>query len=105
MSRRRQFLGCIPLVVAGGTGLAALLASRPARAALIDEQDPRAQKLGYRADSAKVDPQKFPTHKPAQTCANCQLYTGDPGSAAGGCVLFGDAQVAAKGWCTSWEQG
>lgn len=105
MPRRRQFLGYLPLALSGGVAVTGLLGSRPARATMLGEQEPQAQKLGYKADTAKVDPKKYPAHKTSQTCANCQLYQGDTGSAAGGCVLFGDKEVAAAGWCSAWEQG
>jgi len=91
--------------LAAGTGVIAMLASRTACAAMLGEQEPQAQKLGYKADTSKVDPQKYPGHKTTQTCANCQLYQGDKGSAAGGCVLFGDKEVAATGWCSAWQPG
>lgn len=105
MPRRRQFLQAIPVVIATGFAVTASVTSTSAQAAVLDEQDPQAVKLGYKADTTKVDAQKFPKHKPSQTCANCQLYQGDSTSATGGCVLFGSKEVAAKGWCTAWEQG
>jgi hypothetical protein len=106
MPRRRQFLGYLPLALTSGVLSTAVLCGRQALAAtVLDEQDPQAIKLGYKADSSKVDQQKYPKHKPSQTCANCQLYQGDSASATGGCVLFGDKSVAAKGWCSAWEQG
>lgn len=102
MSCRRQFLKAAPLVfVASAVGIT----SKTAWAALLDEQDPAARKLGYVADGATVDEAKFPQHKGTQRCANCQLYQGDSASTSGGCVLFGDKKVAAKGWCSAWEQG
>ncbi|WP_427307253.1 high-potential iron-sulfur protein [Cupriavidus sp. H39] len=106
MPCRRQFLGYLPLALTGSIAAAATLGSRPARAAaMLGEQEPQALKVGYMADSSRVDPRKYPAHKPSQTCANCQLYQGDEGSAAGGCALFGGKDVAAKGWCSAWEQG
>jgi len=106
MPRRRQFLGYLPLALTTGMVGTAVLGSRQAHAAaMLGEQEPQALKLGYMADSSSVDPQKYPSHKPSQTCANCQLYQGDASSAAGGCVLFGGKDVAAKGWCSAWEQG
>ncbi|MCY1262037.1 High potential iron-sulfur protein [compost metagenome] len=106
MPRRRQFLGYLPLALTTGMVAAVVLGSRPARAAaMLGEQEPQALKVGYKADSTKVDPQKYPGHKPSQTCANCQLYQGDEGSTGGGCALFGGKDVAAKGWCSAWEQG
>lgn len=101
MSRRR-FLQTIPLLLAG---TAAGMASRAASAAMLDEQDPAARKLGYVADTATVDGSKYPQHQPTQRCANCQLYQGDSTSASGGCVLFGARDVAARGWCSAWAQG
>jgi hypothetical protein len=105
MPCRRQFLGYLPLALSGGVAITGLLGSPSASAAMLGEQDPQAQKVGYKADTTKVDPKKYPSHKPSQTCANCQLYQGDTGSAAGGCALFGDKEVAAAGWCNAWEQG
>lgn len=106
MPRRRQFLGYISLALTTGMAAIVALGSRQARAAaMLGEQEPQALKVGYKADSSKVDPQKYPSHKLSQTCANCQLYQGDEGSAAGGCALFGGKDVAAKGWCSAWEQG
>lgn len=106
MPRRRQFLGYLPLALTPGIVGASLLAQRHAHAAaLLSEQAPQAIKLGYKADTTQVDARKYPNHKASQTCANCQLYQGDTGSAAGGCVLFGSDEVAAKGWCSAWEQG
>lgn len=106
MPRRRQFLGYLPLALTTGMVGAAVFGSRQAyAAALLDEQDPQALKLGYKADSSRVDSRKYPSHKQSQTCGNCQLYQGDAGSAAGGCVLFGSKEVAAKGWCSAWAQG
>jgi hypothetical protein len=105
MPCRRQFLGYLPLAMSGGLAVTGLLGSRAACAAMLAEQDPQAQKLGYKADTTKVDPKTFPGHKASQTCANCQLYQGDTGSAAGGCALFGAKEVAAAGWCSAWEQG
>jgi hypothetical protein len=105
MPCRRQFLKAVPLAMAGGFAVIAPLVGETARAAMLGEQDPQAQKLGYKAYTASVDNKKYPKHTNTQTCANCQLYQGDKGSAAGGCVLFGDKEVTAGGWCGAWEQG
>jgi len=60
-------------------------------AEMLSVDDPVAKNLQYTETSPKSD----------QTCANCKLYTG--GSApTGGCVLFGNKQVVAGGWCKSW---
>jgi hypothetical protein len=105
MPCRRQFLAAIPVAVVTGFAVTASLTSGPAVAAMLAEDEPAAKKLGYKADAAAVDKTAFPTYTAAQTCANCQLYQGDKGSPSGGCILFGNNDVAAKGWCSAWEQG
>jgi hypothetical protein len=39
---------------------------------------------------------------PGSTCANCGLYQGKAGAAAGPCQIFTGKQVKAAGWCSSW---
>jgi hypothetical protein len=70
---------------------------------MVDEKDPQAVGLNYKADATKVDKAKAPKYAAGQNCGNCALYQG--GSAAsGGCPLFAGKQVAAKGWCTAWAK-
>ena len=68
----------------------------------VDESDPLAHALGYKEDTAKIDPAKYPNHTPAQQCRNCKQFQGAMADTAGGCTLFGGKKVAAKGWCASW---
>jgi hypothetical protein len=49
-----------------------------------------------------VDKTKFPRYQTGQTCANCQLYQGKPGSATGPCPTYGGKLVYAKGWCNAY---
>ena len=80
-------------------------AAAPAAAApAVDEKDPQAVALGYAAEASKTDTKKFPKYTTGQNCANCALYQGKAGDAAGGCPLFGAKQVAAKGWCSAWAK-
>jgi hypothetical protein len=72
--------------------------------AMVDEKDPQAAALGYVADTTKADAKKFPKHAATQKCANCQLYGGKAGDAAGPCPIFAGKQVAAAGWCSSWTK-
>jgi hypothetical protein len=51
----------------------------------LSEADPKAQAVGYKED------------------ANCSLFQGKTTDAYGGCTLFGDKQVAARGWCSSYS--
>ena len=100
MTSRRRFIQIVP--VAG----AALLAARAvqAQANMVAENDPQAVALGYVADSNKADKAKYKNWAATQNCANCALYQGKAGDAAGGCPLFGTKQVAGKGWCSAWAK-
>ena len=97
---RRRF---IRLAVSGlaATPLAGVWMSRPSQAAGVPvrESDPRATAVGYKADDTKSTARK----NDAETCANCNLYSGKEGAAEGTCALFQDDLVSAKGWCTSWD--
>lgn len=86
MNRRKLLKGMAAIPVAAIT-----LHHAPASAEMLSVDDPIAKNLEYTETSPKPD----------QTCANCKLYTG--GSApTGGCILFGNKQVVAAGWCKSW---
>ncbi|MCC8391495.1 high-potential iron-sulfur protein [Paraburkholderia sp. MMS20-SJTR3] len=83
-------------------GLCAALASAGealAAAPLVDESDPTAASLGYRAKAASVDTAKFPKYHAGERCANCRFYTGAAADAAGPCPMFAGKTVAADGWC------
>ncbi len=95
---RRTFLMTI-----AATGAVFAGAAR-AQAKPLDEKDPMAAALGYVADATKADAKKFPQHTASQNCANCALYQGKAGDAAGLCPLFAGKQVAAKGWCSAWAK-
>lgn len=69
---------------------------------MVAESDAQASALGYKADATKVDKSKQPKYVTGQVCANCALFQGAAGAAAGGCPLFAGKQVAGKGWCTAW---
>jgi hypothetical protein len=97
MTSRRQFIQIIPL--AG----AALLASRGAYAAMVDEKDPQAVALGYVADAAKVNKAKYKQFAAGQHCGTCALYQGGA-AASGGCALFPGKQVANAGWCSAYAK-
>ena len=96
---RRVFM----MQIAAGSALLAAGAAQ-AQGAKVDEADPQAAGLGYKADTTKVDAKKYPKHDKAQKCSNCALYQGKAGDAAGGCPLFGTKQVAANGWCSAYAK-
>jgi hypothetical protein len=96
---RRQFL------ILGVGVSSSLVLSRAAFAAAntLSEADPQARAVGYTEDASKVDKAKFPNFAAGQTCANCSLFQGKATDAYGGCTIFGDKQVAARGWCSSYS--
>jgi High potential iron-sulfur protein len=76
----------------------------PARAAWaaaaapdLSESDPAAKQLKYVTDAKRAVGVQA-----GSTCANCALYQGAYGSAAGPCQIFPAKQVKAAGWCSSW---
>ena len=98
---RRAF---VVTVVASGSALAASRVSAQAAGPTLEESDPQAAALGYKADSAKVDKAKFPQHAATQLCSGCVLFQGKPADATGPCALFAGKQVAAKGWCSAFAK-
>lgn len=96
-SNRRTFM--FQVAAAGG---AVLVANRAAAQTKLEENDPQAVALGYKHDTTKVDPAKYPKHDATQKCANCQLFQGKAADAWGACALFGTKQVAGAGWCSAW---
>lgn len=68
---------------------------------MVDENDPSAVALGYKADTADVDAAKYPKHSADQLCSNCQLYQGGDAE-SGACAIFPGKLVAGKGWCSAW---
>ncbi len=96
-TNRRTFL----LVAAAATSSACFAKTAHAQAKL-DEKDAQAVALGYVADATKTDTKKFPKYAKGQVCTNCALYKGKESDAWGGCPLFGEKQVAGKGWCSAW---
>lgn len=88
-------------LAAGGAFLAAsCLAS--AQAVPLQETDPAATALGYKADATKVDRAKYATYAPGRQCNGCMQWKGSASDATAACGIFPGKLVAAKGWCTAW---
>ena len=83
---------------------AVLAVGEAAAQAMVDEKDPQAAGLAYKADASKVDKAKFPKFASGQLCSNCALYQGKASDAAAGCPLFAGKQVAGKGWCSAYAK-
>ena len=74
-----------------------------AHSGLLDEGEQDAQALGYKAESSKVDEQKYPRHDASQRCASCGWFKGHSGDASGPCALYpANKYVVANGWCSAW---
>ncbi len=81
---------------------AAPAAAAPAGFVKLDPKDPAAVALAYHEDATKVDPKKYPMHKPNQFCNNCLQIQGKAGEPYRPCNLFPKKLVAEKGWCKVW---
>ncbi len=68
---------------------------------MVNEADPQAVSLNYKADASKV---KHAKYQSGQACSSCALFQGKAADAAGGCGIFPGKQVAAKGWCTAYAK-
>ncbi|MCG5078640.1 high-potential iron-sulfur protein [Paraburkholderia tagetis] len=88
-------------------GLCAALAvaqRAQAGAPSVDENDPAAKGLGYRAKASTVDAAHFPKYQAGQTCANCRFYTGAANETSGPCPMFPGKAVSADGWCNVYAK-
>ncbi|TVR58054.1 MAG: twin-arginine translocation signal domain-containing protein [Candidatus Competibacteraceae bacterium] len=95
---RRRFIKLTAIGLAAAP-FANVLSSGAARAAeleMLDESDPMAVALKYKADATESERQDD-TH----LCSNCNLYTSTD-EEAGPCTLFPGKLVAADGWCVAW---
>ena len=97
-SSRRRFLRLTTLAVMAGSGPDRALAEP-----VLKDGDTEAAAIEYVSDARKVDRARFPNYQPGQSCANCGLYAGDKGATSGPCGIVLGKEVAAAGWCNSWE--
>lgn len=74
-----------------------------ADASQVSETDPKAQAPGDKQVASTVDKTRFSNHVAGQNCSNCLLFQGKATDTWDGCMLFGDKQVAATGWCSSYS--
>jgi long-subunit fatty acid transport protein len=99
-TNRRVFM----MQTMSAAGVAAFATTASAQAAMVNEADPQAVGLSYKADATKVDKAKQPKYAAGQVCGNCALFQGKATDAAGGCPLFAGKQVAGKGWCSAYAK-
>ncbi len=98
---RRLGFASLATVIFSDTALAAA-AVRAGEPTPLDVNDPAAQAQGYVEDAAQVNPKKYPTFVPGQSCDNCALLQGKEGETYRPCDLFPGKLVKAKGWCKGW---
>ena len=96
---RRTFM----IAAAGLLSAAALPRAACAATPLLDEADPAAKALGYRADATHVDRAAFARYRPGQDCGRCSLYQGKAADPNAPCPLFGGKRVANGGWCNAYN--
>ena len=98
---RRIFM--LQAIAASAVMTSALMPHLAYAASMLSESDRDAQALGYRADSSRVDKEKYPKFDASQRCSNCNWFQGRSGDANAACGLYGaDKHVAASGWCSGW---
>ena len=68
---------------------------------MVGATEATAVALGYVLDAKTTND---PKRTVGAACANCALFAGKPGDAAGPCPLFPGKQVAAAGWCTTYQK-
>ena len=99
---RRLFV--LNAVSACVTLASARFAAAQASPALVKEDDPSAAALGYVADATKLDAKKQPVYVAGRSCSGCALFQGKGGDTSAVCLIFGNKQVSATGWCTGWSK-
>jgi hypothetical protein len=97
--RRRLLLR----LVFGASAITAVADSGAAAATQLDETDPAAIALGYRANAKLVDRKKFPSYEVHQSCVNCALFAFGTGIQRP-CSLFPGKLVYSGGWCKAWAK-
>lgn len=100
LSRRSLLRGALGSVAV--VSLASVTTRSAWGAEALSEDDPMAKALAYYVDGSSVDAAEHPNYKPEQNCANCVQYQGAAGEDVGGCAIFPNKTVAAKGWCKVW---
>lgn len=100
---RRLFLKHVVFSISS-VGILGITSPAQAQATILQENDPDAVALGYRADASQVDQEKFPRFTPNQHCSKCMWYQGDSASLHANCSLYPNKLVAAKGWCSGWAK-
>lgn len=98
---RRDFIG---RVVVGAIGIATVpVVSAEEKKPHLTEDDPYAKSMGFVTDTTRANSKRYKKHSVDQSCSNCQLYKGEPGSEEGPCSFFGKRIVPSTGWCRNYK--
>jgi hypothetical protein len=98
---RRRFLYQVA-VGASALTLARVVSAEEAKGELSPD-DAYAKAMGFVLDTNDADQAKFPKHTAEQSCAKCQLWSGNEGDSLGPCSFFGGRLVPPTGWCRNWK--
>jgi High potential iron-sulfur protein len=99
---RRDALLKIAGLAAGSGAVCAAAAAAAAEPPHLTTTDPTAVALGYHESAGTVDPKKFTTYQPGQSCSTCLQLQGNAGDPWRPCNLFPGKLVNAGGWCRVW---
>ncbi len=102
LTQRREFLKRLGLVV-GAVAVSPFFKIREAFSALIEEKKGLALSLAYVHDATKSDEWKKLKKKNDDVCANCTFYS-PVDKVNGKCTIFPTGEVAAKGWCRTFNR-
>jgi hypothetical protein len=98
---RRRFIGQF---VVGAIGIATIpLVAAEEKKEHLTEDDAYAKSMGFVTDTTRANSKRYKKHSVDQSCASCQLYKGEPGSAEGPCSFFGHRIVPSTGWCRNYK--
>lgn len=91
-------IAAIPLARLAGPGTARATSHLPQ----LPLDNPQAQALNYRHDAAQVPEEAGRSE--GEFCDNCQFFQAGDDPQWGGCTIFPQHLVNAKGWCSSWAK-
>lgn len=97
LSRRRLLQSLTVGVPFLPLAVAPLRSALAADAPMLSPDAKEAKAVKYVEDASKAQ-----GAVKGSTCANCALYQGHAGAAAGPCQIFPGKLVTAAGWCSSW---
>lgn len=100
---KKMTLAGLSVGAVAATGVSMPTAQADSHLSKIEEDSPQAKALGYKHDTADVDPEKYPQSQNGnKACANCRLYSAATADGWGVCPIFAGKLVSGAGWCSAW---